>query len=141
MSEAYGKNINKIQTGKGIGFTFARSVSDVMYNYLRFQQYRYFDSSGLKVQEELYSQLLHVPFFTDEKLNDLSSSIQPLDRKEKKGIVPLSNVTSPRSSPKLGTLFGMNKPKKISSVRVASPSMARAPPRGRSSSIGDNDSE
>ena len=145
MSEAYAKNASKITTDKGIGYTAARSVSDVMYNYLRFQRFRYFDGSGgLTVQEELYAQLVHIPVFSDEKLNDLSASIQPLDRKEKKGIASPSTIVSPRtpSSPAtfgsaLGSLFS---PRKGAAKRGGGGDAAPQV-RGRGDSLGDGDSQ
>jgi hypothetical protein len=135
MSEAYGKNAAKIQTDKGINFQPTRAVADVMYNYLRFQRFRYYEMTGQKVLEELYAQLVHLPEFSDEKLNALSASIQPLDRKEKKGIVSPNSVTAPRAT-KLGGLFGA-KPRKLTTTRLETLSPSSPTKGGRSSSIGD----
>jgi hypothetical protein len=137
MSEAYGKNAAKFQTEKGINYQPMRAVGDVMYNYLRFQRFRYFEITGQKVIEELFTQLVHLPVFSDEKLNALSAALQPLDRKEKKGVVVSNSVTSPKSS-RLAGLF--QKPKKLPTGKIDSMSNIHTKP-GRSSSIGDQDSE
>jgi hypothetical protein len=139
MSEAYGKNASKLQTEKGINYQPMRAVADVMYNYLRFQRFRYYEMTGQKVVEELYAQVVHLPVFSDEKLNALSAAIQPLDRKEKKGVVVSNSVVSPRPS-RLGTLFGA-KPKKLPTGKIDVMSGSPSNKPGRSSSIGDQDSE
>lgn len=151
MSDAYAKNVNKMQTEKGINLQPTRAVADIMYHFLRFQRFRYYEVSGQKVNEELYGQLLNVVAPSDAELNELSMALQPMDRRERKTMdspppaagggaaaqprpAVLSRLVSPRS------LFGA-KPKKFGAGASERMSTIRETPSRtqRSGSLGEDD--